>query len=138
MSIAGVGAPMFATHAENKGGGYHAEPAVEEMIGFMKRGAFYIQSHMSELAEEILSYHRDQDYKIVRLRDDLISAVRYAFMMRHQGRLLDACETYGRAPGVDGAQYDPRPVRSVSGPRPQFAKGSANHPDGSFDIFSGR
>ncbi len=133
-----VGAPMFATHAENKGGGYHTEPAVEEMIGFMKRGAFYIQSHMSELAEEILSYHRDQDYKIVRLRDDLISAVRYAFMMRHQGRLLDACETYGRAPGVDGAQYDPRPVRSVSGPRPQFAKGSANHPDGSFDIFSGR
>ena len=33
--------------------------------------AFAIASHMSELAEEILSYHRDEDYKIVRLRDDL-------------------------------------------------------------------
>ena len=32
-----------------------------------------IANHMSELAEEILSYHRDEDYKIVRLRDDLIS-----------------------------------------------------------------
>jgi hypothetical protein len=73
---------MLAGHAENKGGGYHVEPAIEEMIGFMKRGAFAIASHMSELAEEILSYHRDEDYKIVRLRDDLISAMRYAFMMR--------------------------------------------------------
>ena len=40
----------------------------------MKRGAFVIASHMSELGEEILSYHRDEDYKIVRLRDDLLSA----------------------------------------------------------------
>ena len=28
-----VGAPMLATHAENKGGGYHTEPAIEEMCG---------------------------------------------------------------------------------------------------------
>ena len=34
-----VGAPMLGKHAENKGGGYHVEPAVEEMCGFMKRGA---------------------------------------------------------------------------------------------------
>jgi hypothetical protein len=26
-----------------------------------------------ELAEKILQYHRDEDYKIVRLRDDLIT-----------------------------------------------------------------
>jgi hypothetical protein len=64
----------------------------------------------SELAEEI-SYHRDEDYKIVRLRDDLISAVRYAFMTRTQGKMLDACESYGRAPGVAG-EYDPRPTRA--------------------------
>jgi hypothetical protein len=35
-----------------------------------------IASHMTELGEELLSYHRDEDYKIIRLRDDLISAVR--------------------------------------------------------------
>ena len=42
--------PMLPTHAENKGGGYHTEPAIEEMCGYMKRGAFYIASHMSEWA----------------------------------------------------------------------------------------
>jgi hypothetical protein len=31
---------------------------------------------MTELGQELLSYHRDEDYKIIRLRDDLISAVR--------------------------------------------------------------
>jgi hypothetical protein len=98
-----TGAPMLSKHAENKGGGYHTEPAIEEMIGYMKRGAFTIASHMSELAEEILNYHRDEDYKIVRLREDLISAVRYAFMMRRSGKGLDDCDSYGRAPGVAGA-----------------------------------
>ena len=95
---------------------------------------------MSELGEELLSYHRDENYKIVRLRDDLISAVRYAFMSRHKGRLLDACESYGRAPGVAG-EYDPRPTRldrERIDPRQRFAIGSANHPDGGFDIFTGR
>ena len=68
-----LGAPMLGKHAENKGGGYHVEPAIEEMCGYMKRGCFTIASHMTELAEEILNYHRDEDYKIVKLRDDLIS-----------------------------------------------------------------
>ena len=48
-----LGAPMLGKHAENKGGGYHVEPAIEEMLGYMKRGQFFIASHLSELAEEI-------------------------------------------------------------------------------------
>src|SRR5262249_30186347 len=135
-----VGAPMLGKHAENKGGGYHTEPAIEEMCGYMKRSSFFIASHMSELGEELLSYHRDENYKIVRLRDDLISAVRYAFMSRTKGQLLDACQSYGRAPGIAG-EYDPRPTRvdrERVDPRQRFAIGSANHPDGSFDVFTGR
>lgn len=50
---------------------------------------------MSELSEEILGYHRDEDYKLVRLNDDIISAVRYAFMMRRKGKSLDQCDEYG-------------------------------------------
>lgn len=96
-----LGAPMLAMHAQNKGGGIAVEPAIEEMCGYMKRGCFAIASHMGELGEEILNYHRDEDYKIVPLRDDLISAKRYAFMMRRHGKALDACETYGRAPGTE-------------------------------------
>jgi phage terminase large subunit-like protein len=127
-----LGAPMLGTHAQNKGGGFHLEPAIEEMCGYMKRGCFTIASHMGELAEEILNYHRDEDYKIVRLRDDLISAGRYAFMMRRSGKPLEACEEYGRAPGASSPEmYDPRPRRDRSHEQ-QVAKNV------DFDVFTGR
>ena len=59
------------------------------------------------------------------LRDDLISAVRYAFMMRRQRQARQTeCEAYGRAPGVDvrGDRYDPRPVQRQGRPT-RFASG---------------
>jgi phage terminase large subunit-like protein len=118
-----LGAPMLGKHAENQGGGFHLEPAIEDICSYMKRGCFTIASHMSELAEEILNYHRDEDYKIVPLRDDLISAVRYAFMMRRQGKPLDVCEPYGRAPGTPTPEsFDPRPRRDRSR-EPTMARG---------------
>ena len=92
---------------------------------------------MTELAEEILSYHRDEDYKIVKLRDDLISAVGYAFMARRSGKVLGDCETFGRAPGADPGIYDPRPPRPERS-ETQFARGTAAHPDGGWDVFTGR
>jgi hypothetical protein len=83
-----------------------------------------IASHMSELAEEILNYHRDEDYKIVPLRDDLISAVRYAFMMRRQGKPLDTCEVYERAPGTPSPEsFEPRPPRRDRSREPTMARG---------------
>jgi phage terminase large subunit-like protein len=97
-----LGAPMLPSHAENHGGGFHTEPAIAEMCSFMKLGNFTIANHITDLTEEILSYHRDEDYKIVRQRDDLISAARYAFMMRRKGKVRDECEGYGRAPGLGG------------------------------------
>jgi phage terminase large subunit-like protein len=125
-----LGAPMLAKHAENKGGGIHLDPAIEEMCSYMKRGCFTIASHMTELAEEILNYHRDEDFKIVKLRDDLVSAVRYAFMARRQGKRRDEVEEYGRAPGISGS-YDPRP-RPLNGPRQIMSTGL------DFDVFTGR
>jgi hypothetical protein len=127
-----LGAPMLSKHAENKGGGYHVEPAIEEMIGYMKQGKFTIASHMTELGEEILNYHRDEDYKIVKLRDNLISAVRYAFMARRSGKPLEACDDYGRAPGTPSPEaFDPRPRRDQTR-EPKLALGL------DFDLFSGR
>ena len=126
-----LGAPMLAEHAQNKAGGYHIEPAIEEMIGYMKQGKFTIASHMTELAEEILNFHRDEDYKVVKLRDDLISAVRYAFMMRRHGKPLEACDDYGKAPGAPSPDmFDPRP-RPRENREPRLAKVD-------FDLFTGR
>jgi phage terminase large subunit-like protein len=128
-----LGAPMLPKHAENKGGGIHVEPAIEEMCSYMQRGQFVIANHMSELGEEFLNYHRDEDYKIVKLRDDLLSAVRYAFMMRRSGKDLDACEDYGRAPGIGTAEmYDPRRVKGRRTNQPRIADGT------DFDVFTGR
>jgi len=62
------------------------------------------------------------------LRDDLISAVRYACMMRRSGRLSSECESCGVAPGVDTRPYNPqsRPMR-----QPQMARRIE------FDVFTG-
>ena len=69
----------------------------------------------------------------MRLRDDLISAVRYAFMMRRQGKPLDTCEEYGRAPGAGTADmYDHRPPRRDRSGEATLAKGL------DFDLFTGR
>jgi hypothetical protein len=60
-------------------------------------------------------------------------------MTRTQGKMLDACESYGRAPGVAG-EYDPRPTRADRErvePRRRFAKGSINDPSGYVDPFTG-
>ena len=62
-----------------------------------------IASHMSELTEEILNYHRDEDYKIVPLREDLISAQQEAGLdlIRHR------INVNAIAPGVvDGEHWD--------------------------------
>jgi phage terminase large subunit-like protein len=113
-----LGAPMLPKHAENKGGGIHVEPAIEELCSFMKRGCFTIANHMSEFGEEFLNYHRDEDYKIVKLRDDLLSSMRYGFMMRRNGKTLDMCEAYGRAPGVGSPDvWNPRPSPRRDAPR---------------------
>ena len=48
-------------------------------------------------------------------------------MMRRHGKSLETCETYGRAPGIDGGPYDPRPPRR--GADDGLAKGV------DFDVF---
>jgi phage terminase large subunit-like protein len=125
------GGPLLASHAFNHGStNYSVTPAIEGMISLMKRECFSIASHMTELGEEILNYHYDEDYNIVRLRDDLISAVRYAFMMRRSGKLLESCEAYGRAPGVGSPDmYAPRSVHRDRSAEPIMARGI------DFDLF---
>lgn len=90
------GAKMLATHAVNHGTKTNAvEPALEEIRGMMYGGKLTIAPHNGELLEELRNYHRDEDFRIVKQRDDLVSAMRYAIMMRRSGAALSACEGIG-------------------------------------------
>jgi phage terminase large subunit-like protein len=126
------GANMMAGHAVNHGTKTNAvEPALSEMREMMFGGKFTIAGHNHELLDEIRNYHRDEDFKIVKQRDDLVSAVRYAIMMRRQGKPLSECEGigYGNMP------YAMRRAERAHGN--QYAIGTANHPGGDFDAFTG-
>src|SRR6516164_7457968 len=92
----GFGANMMASHAVNHGTKQNnIEPALEEMREMMFSGKLTIAGHNAELIEELRTYHRDEDYRIVKQRDDLVSAFRYACMMRRQGRTRSECEGVG-------------------------------------------
>jgi hypothetical protein len=88
--------PRRATnHAVNHGSKTNAvEPALE-IREMMFGGKLTIAGHNTELLEEMRNYHRDEDFKIVKQRDDVVSAMRYAIMMRRQGKPLFECEGIG-------------------------------------------
>jgi hypothetical protein len=92
----GFGANMMPKHATNHGTqAFALEPALEEMREMMFAGRITIGGHNQELIEELRTYHRDEDYRIVKQRDDLVSALRYAVMMRRQGRTRSECDGVG-------------------------------------------
>lgn len=62
-------------------GGNGVEAGVIEMLDRMQTGRFKVFSHLKEWFDEFRLYHR-KDGKIVKERDDLISATRYAIMMK--------------------------------------------------------
>ena len=46
-----------------------------------QNGTFKVFANLSEVFEEKRLYHRDKKGHIVKKRDDLLSAIRYAYMM---------------------------------------------------------
>jgi phage terminase large subunit-like protein len=131
LSLAGqyknFGANMMSKHATNHGSNnYNVEPALEEMRDMMFAGKIIIAGHNSELLEELRHYHRSEDYKIVKQRDDLVCALRYAVMMRRSGRPLLDCEGVGFGPMPFAGQ------RRASNGEPQLARGI------NFDVFTGQ
>lgn len=79
-----------ATHAPANGdpegsGGNGVEAGVMEMLDRMQTGRFKVFAHLDEFFEEFRLYHR-KDGKIVKEMDDIISAARYAVMMKRFAR----------------------------------------------------
>jgi hypothetical protein len=88
-------ANMLPKHATNRDGSLSVEPALEEMRAAWYANTMTIAPHCAELIEELRHYHRDERFKIVRQREDLISALRYAYMMRRSGKLRSECDGIG-------------------------------------------
>lgn len=75
-----------ATHPPKDGdpegsGGNGVEAGLVDMLDRMQTGRWKVFSNLTDWFEEFRMYHR-KDGKVVKLDDDLISASRYAYMMR--------------------------------------------------------
>ena len=127
------GANMMPKHALNHGTtNYSVEPGLQEIRDMFYAGSLTIAPHNYELIDELRNYHRDEDFRIVKQRDDLVSAFRYAVMMRRSGKARQHCD------GVPGTHFKfPFPLKSRAGGQ-HFAIGSPNHAGGDTDAFTGR
>jgi len=81
-----TGFEMLDEHATWEDGGNGVEAGLMEFNNLMKTGRFKVFSHLKEVFEEIRGYHRvskpNGKSEIVKLGDDLLDAIRYAYMMR--------------------------------------------------------
>jgi len=94
----GHGLRMLKEHAHYPDErGNHREPGVIEMYEYMRTGKLKVFTTLTQWFEEKRLYHR-KDGVIVALRDDIMSATRYAFMMRRYGIQRPAAKPKKRGP----------------------------------------
>lgn len=84
------GLNMIATHAQFPDGGNGVEAGIMAMLERMQTGRLKVADHLEDWWSEFRMYHR-KDGLIVKERDDLMDATRYAMMSL---RLADAPEFY--------------------------------------------
>ena len=77
-----AGFKMLPAHATWQEGGNSVESGLYLINDMMSKGKFKIFKGLFDLLDEVRQYHRDEKGKIVKTRDDLLDAMRYAFMMR--------------------------------------------------------
>jgi phage terminase large subunit-like protein len=70
-------------------GGNSVEVGLLEMLERMQSGRFKVFAHLADWWEEFRLYHR-KDGKLVKLNDDILSATRYAVMMRRHAKINQA------------------------------------------------
>ena len=94
MQYANAGLKMLAeraTHPPKPGepegsGGNGVEAGLMDMLERMQTGRFKVFSNLDEWFQEFRLYHR-KDGKVVKEMDDLMSATRYALMMRRKAKV---------------------------------------------------
>lgn len=99
-----AGLAMHHEHATHSSGGYGTEAGIMEMLDRMRTGRLKVASTCSQWFEEFRLYHR-KDGKIVKERDDLMSATRMIIMMLRVAEVPDSYYEEG-----DYYQSPPRQV----------------------------
>ena len=79
-----AGFEMLEERATWEDGSNGVEAGLYEIRDLMSKGKFKIFAGLRDLFDEVLQYHRDEKGKIVKTMDDLLDAVRYAYMMRRE------------------------------------------------------
>lgn len=77
-----AGFRLLGTHATWPDGSNGVEAGLFELRDLMIKGKFKVFSGLRDFFDEFLQYHRDDMGRIVKVRDDVLDAVRYAYMMR--------------------------------------------------------
>jgi phage terminase large subunit-like protein len=87
-------------------GGNSVEQGLYEIRDKMSKGLFKVFNGNHELMDEIGNYHRNEKGKIVKVKDDLLDAVRYAYMMRRYAvKIGDK--------NVNKNSFRPSPIRTM-------------------------
>lgn len=73
---------MLPEHATWPTGGNSVELGLVELYRAMDDGKLKVFNHLSDFFAEKMNYHRDENGHVVKVQDDIISALRYAWMMR--------------------------------------------------------
>ncbi|MBD3263448.1 DNA packaging protein [Candidatus Woesearchaeota archaeon] len=94
---------MSARYKSDVGGRQPVEPALDEILEYMRTGRFKVVRTLREWFEEFRGYHR-KDGKVVGSNDHLMDATRYAWMMRRFA-LTQTSATMARPSHVRA--YDP-------------------------------
>ena len=77
-----AGFQMLDEQATWPDGGNGVEAGLFEIRDLMLSGRFKVFAGLRDLFDEFLQYHRKPDGHIAKVRDDILDAVRYAYMMR--------------------------------------------------------
>jgi len=86
------GFELLDSHATWEAGGVSVQQGIVELNQLFKTGQLRIFSTLHEVFEELRQYHTKTNAKgnpeIVKLKDDLLDAIRYAYMMRREAVAL--------------------------------------------------
>lgn len=102
-----AGFNMMFERATWDGSSNSVEQGIYEIRQRMMDGRFKVFSGCRQFFDEFLQYHRDDRGRIVKVMDDILDAVRYAYMMRRHAK------AYGDILNPVNKTVIPRPIRPM-------------------------